>query len=1039
MKPSIGGCNPPPDAPNGDLEAVVTPISLVETDKFSIVPKLFGYVDDNLEVNHRSGFVSTTAEDEVHPQSASIMIENPKLLVREKELQLDCLASNPIETQQIGMGENSSRSPPKSPGRRLYGNARKAKNPVHIQGFRGIRKERRSTRYSPLLSDLRVKEFLHETAAINPHQLPVSIRVPPDRIPIAPTGVVGLMEVEYADQGPNMVLEPEVGSEIQLSQDEGSWDNRQREKGCPVQPIWGTSTTISFADQFKRNGYLQKIPQQLNMVAEQHQGLQGSLRQPHTDQLPDVDGFTRVVKKTIHKPATSSVIPKGQQGNINLVVGGPGTTKQGVSKGGPDKGVQQQKKDMGVGVIKNIAKEPATKGMGKAQANVKKGDSTKVVKPSAQEEVQVSNHFSALDGQENEGNSSEAAVQRGCSINRAMEIDTGRVLPKSLLRGEGTVKGTRNYKLSNAQKSSIMGYIEITKLVPKMVADAWDSEEWEYFADQCQLCSPWFDVLRSFFIYTSGLDLGCIKGGVGYVCLVQFGLIFMCFCSGLNRSVDCLAVWFFSDMYRGWVYLSCKGDSGDKLKGMGCCKLILRRGMSLVDCWILLDHSLDVFQIDSNMGIGIGRLSGGILSWQVGHEAVYNINWLHVFFFWHLCCLGHLLFGSAKNYVGSGEMLLLGSWGCFGLGLGGLLLLLLSGRLTDGLDAAPLQPRIGPLWLGAAILWPGMVMLWPAVACLKTSVDPDWPLVAPLQPPTAPIRPLLCPFGWVAAALGRTGLVVSRPAGFGVRLDGAPMTWWINLWGMGSGPYWEIRDTSINWELSLLYDVVTVGIRMAHAGRVRHGNWLDGDQARGGRWMGMATLMDFELWGMPLKPFLSMVMDLILNCMGIARGRIPKFLVLMYGVSWNLYRKGNHVKVRGVRREKPKCRYSPMLQDLRVRDFIKETTAMLKHKPLSMQEDRFQGQSFYMIFGDMEVDPGLHLSRMPSVIPPFWLRASKILLSLCLLNRPRDLSVRSQFKDSIEARSKGNHLKELKHHHIHTTSAKEPLPNFLELTLDVPA
>ncbi|KAL8241467.1 hypothetical protein R6Q59_014821 [Mikania micrantha] len=69
-----------------------------------------------------------------------------------------------------------------------------------------------------------------------------------------------------------------------------------------------------------------------------------------------------------------------------------------------------------------------------------------------------------------------------------MEIDVGRVLPASVSGGGGRdKKKTRNYKLSNAQKSMILGYITITKSVPQMVADAWDSDEWNYFSDQCYL------------------------------------------------------------------------------------------------------------------------------------------------------------------------------------------------------------------------------------------------------------------------------------------------------------------------------------------------------------------------------------------------------------------------------------------------------------------------------------------------------------------------------------------------------------------------
>ncbi|KAL8241466.1 hypothetical protein R6Q59_014820 [Mikania micrantha] len=80
-------------------------------------------------------------------------------------------------------------------------------------------------------------------------------------------------------------------------------------------------------------------------------------------------------------------------------------------------------------------------------------------------------------------------------------------------------------------------------------------------------CSLWFDAPRSYFVYSSGLDLGCSKGGLGCLRLEQFGVNFCIFWLGLGCGVGCSAIWVFSDMYRGWVYLSWKGSDAKLVLG----------------------------------------------------------------------------------------------------------------------------------------------------------------------------------------------------------------------------------------------------------------------------------------------------------------------------------------------------------------------------------------------------------------------------------------------------------------------------------------
>ncbi|KAL8241468.1 hypothetical protein R6Q59_014822 [Mikania micrantha] len=146
MNPSVGGHKPsisqldhPPDVLHGDVEATASTIAVEDTGIFSIVPKLFGYVDGNEVSNHGSNQMPIAAEDELQLQSSTPVINNPKLPTQGVELQPDV---------RLGGKEGNPLSPPKLPAQRLGVSGRKTKNPIRIQGFRGIRRERRTTRYS---------------------------------------------------------------------------------------------------------------------------------------------------------------------------------------------------------------------------------------------------------------------------------------------------------------------------------------------------------------------------------------------------------------------------------------------------------------------------------------------------------------------------------------------------------------------------------------------------------------------------------------------------------------------------------------------------------------------------------------------------------------------------------------------------------------------------------------------------------------------------------------------------------------------------
>ncbi|KAL8269140.1 hypothetical protein R6Q59_002938, partial [Mikania micrantha] len=103
-----------------------------------------------------------------------------------------------------------------------------------------------------------------------------------------------------------------------------------------------------------------------------------------------------------------------------------------------------------------------------------------------QEKLEVNNRFAVLEEQLELYHGSVMAVNESCPTNMEMEMDLGRILPSSILT-ELPPLGTRNYNISNIQKSKILVYITAIKAVPEMVANTWNSDEWEYFADQCHM------------------------------------------------------------------------------------------------------------------------------------------------------------------------------------------------------------------------------------------------------------------------------------------------------------------------------------------------------------------------------------------------------------------------------------------------------------------------------------------------------------------------------------------------------------------------
>ncbi|KAD3066369.1 hypothetical protein E3N88_34249 [Mikania micrantha] len=88
--------------------------------------------------------------------------------------------------------------------------------------------------------------------------------------------------------------------------------------------------------------------------------------------------------------------------------------------------------------------------------------------------------------------------------------------------------------------------------------------------------------------------VGCLKGGLGCLSLVQSGPNNCISWFGLGCCVGCLAIWLFSDMYKGWVYLSWKGSGGANLKGMGCSNWVLKRDLNWVAAGLDLHKAMEM-------------------------------------------------------------------------------------------------------------------------------------------------------------------------------------------------------------------------------------------------------------------------------------------------------------------------------------------------------------------------------------------------------------------------------------------------------------
>ncbi|KAL8256664.1 hypothetical protein R6Q59_031731 [Mikania micrantha] len=71
-----------------------------------------------------------------------------------------------------------------------------------------------------------------------------------------------------------------------------------------------------------------------------------------------------------------------------------------------------------------------------------------------------------------------------CTMSKEVDMDIGTNIPDSVME-HAPGDNLENTSISEYKKSVIMGYINGTTAVPKLVANAWSTAEWIYFQNQC--------------------------------------------------------------------------------------------------------------------------------------------------------------------------------------------------------------------------------------------------------------------------------------------------------------------------------------------------------------------------------------------------------------------------------------------------------------------------------------------------------------------------------------------------------------------------
>ncbi|KAD3338668.1 hypothetical protein E3N88_34189 [Mikania micrantha] len=395
------------------------------------------------------------------PMEPSIGGQNP--LISHHDRPPDIPIGEPVPTSSVGNSRKANG----------YGNHKETIG-VQVKGFKSIRREKQSWRYSPMLSDLIARDFLRETREMADSQ-PVSSLANQKEVPAKSSSaqVGGATEspspVSHGP-GPNIVVTPpssgDVVRPIEIHMAEADVTSPVNGQPAPrmKQILDGPNGDPKPAEQ------VDSLLEDQTGTKKKGDGDQLKPNETTGNNLIDrmdqdnQEGFEQVV----HNKRGKEVVQNSVQGAVG----------NGSGKGGPKlvNGVQKGKPTEG-----GFNFQRAVKGnKGKPKANAPSVPA-QVGTPA----VQVANRFGALGVDvEMDQISGKNDSLGGCSLNKEQEIELGRVLPTSISKGP-TKTPDKYGSLSDKQKSIIMRYIKVTHTVPQIVANSWGLGESEYFLDQC--------------------------------------------------------------------------------------------------------------------------------------------------------------------------------------------------------------------------------------------------------------------------------------------------------------------------------------------------------------------------------------------------------------------------------------------------------------------------------------------------------------------------------------------------------------------------
>ncbi|KAD2804938.1 hypothetical protein E3N88_38315 [Mikania micrantha] len=360
-----------------------------------------------------------------------------------------------------------------SPREQRYAKYSARRGGVRLPVVGGAHRDKKKVRFSPLLLDLRVKEFVHATTimlkdkplALQEHRFQTH-----EGSPVVATSSAGDMEVENNALNDNQV-------------------------------------TVSFADVIRKDSDLHdaclEFYPPLGRLKETQSseiyGLNNSEIHPKSGPQANkdkssTDGSGGVpINPTDFIPVSHGKTAKGRAKQVETPAS---TSKEG------DKGKDKAKTDGGIPNSNNKKGGfDFSRAVNGDKGKVKQNQAS-VLKSKEGKGVSLGNWFTVLEEANIQPDGSQGAVGKEvvdldvvgqgepsssvptCTMSKEVDMDIGLSLPDSVME-TATGNNQEIGSLSEYKKSVIMGYINGTAAVPNLVANAWSTAEWIYFQNQC--------------------------------------------------------------------------------------------------------------------------------------------------------------------------------------------------------------------------------------------------------------------------------------------------------------------------------------------------------------------------------------------------------------------------------------------------------------------------------------------------------------------------------------------------------------------------